>query len=277
MPIEKKRIETMKKITALLAYIAFTASCILYNPKVSENVKITNTKQLVSHLQESTVALAMLRSEKKYSAYCTGVWIRKNVILTAFHCAEAGGMNAEEMILSQLFGVNIPQENFLNRDLKFSTHKQMQRDKKFSYIKSSNINTGKIVAVSRNRDLALIVTDNIKAPYSVANISDDKLLAGEDLHIMGHTIGLLYSYSQGTIAGTRVEKVVQGDEPVKLVQVSGQVWKGNSGGGAFNSKGELVGICSFLVRGPSHISFFIHRDELNEFIKESEKSLKTKS
>ena len=276
MPIEKKRIETMKKITALLTYIAFTAGCFLYNPKVSENVKVSNTKQLVSHLQESSVALVQKSSEKKYSAYCTGVWIRKNVILTAYHCAEAGVMKPEEMIVSQLFGMSLPQETFLNRDLTFSTHKQAKRDKKFSFIKSTHVSKGKIVAVSKDRDLALIVTDDVKSRYNVSAISDDKLLAGEALHIMGHTIGLLYSYSQGTIAGERVESVVQGDEPVKLIQVSGQVWKGNSGGGAFDSKGRLVGICSFLVRGPSHISFFIHRDEITSFIKENEESLKVK-
>jgi S1-C subfamily serine protease len=49
------------------------------------------------------------------------------------------------------------------------------------------------------------------------------------------------------------------------MQVSAPVWFGNSGGGAFNDEGEIVGIASFIMKGPS-LGFFIPVDSIRPFL-----------
>jgi S1-C subfamily serine protease len=61
-----------------------------------------------------------------------------------------------------------------------------------------------------------------------------------------------------------------GDQQIKakVVQISAPIWIGNSGGGAFNSDGHLIGLSSWItLRAPS-VAFFIHRDEIKNFLKD---------
>ena len=64
---------------------------------------------------------------------------------------------------------------------------------------------------------------------------------------------------------------MNGSVPIytKTLQISSPAWRGNSGGGAFDADGKLIGISSWVsARGPM-LGFFIHRDEIEKFLKES--------
>lgn len=61
----------------------------------------------------------------------------------------------------------------------------------------------------------------------------------------------------------KVAAGVPGDD---LLQLSGAVWLGNSGGGAFNEDGELIGVCSWIDEGYPGVAFFVHADHVRDLM-----------
>jgi S1-C subfamily serine protease len=49
------------------------------------------------------------------------------------------------------------------------------------------------------------------------------------------------------------------------MQVSAPIWYGNSGGGAFDAEGSLVGIASFKALAPN-VAFYVHLETIREFL-----------
>ena len=77
----------------------------------------------------------------------------------------------------------------------------------------------------------------------------DKLVVGEELIIVGNPLGELGgSVSNGIVSATEREIQV-GGVTMRLIQTNAAVNPGNSGGGMFNMKGELVGIVNAKSSG----------------------------
>jgi serine protease Do len=77
----------------------------------------------------------------------------------------------------------------------------------------------------------------------------DKLVVGEELVIVGNPLGELGgSVSNGIVSATEREIQV-GGVTMHLIQTNAAVNPGNSGGGMFNMKGQLVGIVNAKSSG----------------------------
>lgn len=192
---------------------------------------------VVDRLEETTVALvADVEGTKK--SFCAGVWVARNVILTAAHCV------VDEPLV-----------------LQFSTRKDF----------SSGLSRDAITfAVDVDADLALLIT-NPSDPIDHPNVTFSRrdLVPSDDLHIVGHTVGFPWTYAAGKIAAVRLNFTGPMDKPGSYVQVSAPVWMGNSGGGAFDQDGNLVGISSWVSTKAPLLAFFIHRDVVAEFLKKN--------
>ena len=116
---------------------------------------------------------------------------------------------------------------------------------------------GQVVAADPNLDLAIvkIVEDKDQKPVSNLNLpfvqlgDSNKLMIGDPLHVFGFqgTGGMTLTYSQGSVGG------FTGDD----LQSSGRQWvkhdaqsgPGNSGGGAYDASGDLIGVHSAGLAG----------------------------
>lgn len=210
--------------------------------------------QLARVAASNTVALVHVY-EGHALAFCTGVWVDRDVILTANHCVEG----LVEMI---------NEENEENPDAPVVLSMGIT----VQYIVANEVvgvakmpaalHNSKAYVLSREHDLALLRAVNRESvPYhTIAKLADRVPEQGEDLNIMGHVKGMYWSYIAGTVSAYRKdlpERLVPGKDVIgPFMQVSAPVFFGNSGGGAFNSNGELVGIASFLSRAPN-MAFFI--------------------
>lgn len=219
--------------------------------------EIAVTKQI----QDATVALIMGPPGDK-SAYCAGVWLDSKHILTAAHCAEIIGRT--------LFKVDEEEEyNAVGNIAIFVNHS----DLKDGEIPQDMSWLGVVKKIDKAHDLALIQSISDTSYHTIAPVALKDVQQGELAHIMGHPIGLFWTYTQGVVAAVRnsTNGPALGDQTIKtkVLQISAPIWVGNSGGGAFNSDGHLIGICSWItLRAPS-IGFFIHRDEIKAFLKSS--------
>lgn len=99
----------------------------------------------------------------------------------------------------------------------------------------------KVIGYDEYSDVALIKIDATGLdPIALGN--SDQLVAGENVAIIGHPLGeLTYSISKGIVAAVNREISVE-DTTLEMFQIDAAVNSGNSGGPAFNEKGQVVGI-----------------------------------
>lgn len=211
---------------------------------------------MAEKLQSKTVAL-VAEYDDHLRPQCTGVWIDKDKILTAEHCIEPDVPEEFEDLLKalDLKGTKVlylVQNDVGDLETKIPPNKQR---------------TSTVLAYDRKVDLAVLEVDRNTAPqeHGIARISMSGIHVGDEINVVGHPVGLWWTYVPGRIAGDRNMHGAN-HEMMHVLQISSPVWFGNSGGGAFDWHGDLVGIASFISRRGPLLSFFVHRDVILEFL-----------
>lgn len=204
------------------------------SPNQPKTAKLSK-REFVNKLNNETVALVKIDGEDTHT-YCTGVWVSEKQILTARHCVEST----------------------------FVFYKNFE---------DATPRLGSVVDLEENDDLALIEaigTNLPKHPYAPVS---NEAWSGEHVNIVGHTIGMTWSYVEGVVSATRNDIMT---ESLRLtLQISSPAWFGNSGGGAFDDEGRLVGICSFVSRKAPLMTFFTHPTAINSFLEKNKEVKKT--
>lgn len=204
--------------------------------------------RLVNYLRDSTVVLHQIvdAEDELYSPLCSGVWVDEEHILTAAHCFSD---NNPHILAFETFGYY---KKHLSDVMSFD----------------DGLPRAYLVARDTSKDLALMITVSKPPPHSVVSLASESY-PGQRVHMVGMTEGLLFNYLPGDISAVRVSlRHLIKSKKMKLFQVHTDVYFGYSGGGMFNSRGELMGVCSFGVPVPS-TAFYIHRDEIKEFLSDN--------
>lgn len=193
-------------------------------------------KKFVERLEDKTIALTDINKEGNMAPYCSGVWVGKNKILTAAHCVD-----------------DKPVAFYMVKD----------------DIGADIVRMAVKLRVDENSDLALLMADPETTPaHRTAELSKEKPWAGQKIYIEGHTASMWWTFSEGVVS-SNIRTVFE-DGKTPAIQISAPAWFGNSGGGAFDDNGDLVGLCSWLsVKGPN-LTFFVPNDELKEFLKQKD-------
>jgi S1-C subfamily serine protease len=97
-----------------------------------------------------------------------------------------------------------------------------------------------------DRCLLEVLPANLTPIAGVRSYSD--LSVGEPLYTLGNPSGLDLSISDGMLSGLR------SDEGVRYVQTSAPISPGSSGGGLFDSQGNLVGITTLALAGEQRLN-----------------------
>lgn len=228
----------MKRITLMLlgVFLLCASVCLPAEPSpyrpYEKNISQTK-RELVEKIQLESIALVKQTEKDGFFPYCAGVWVDVNKIMTAFHCVK------DEITDIFLYQIK-------------SDAKNISR-------------LSKLIKIDEANDLALLLVDPRTNPgHPVAIIATDSW-DGEHVNIIGHTNGMRWTYIDGVISSTRIDEIKE-ETPTIVLQISSPVWFGNSGGGAFNDDGDLLGISSFIsARGPL-ISFFIHHSSITRLL-----------
>lgn len=213
------------------------------------------TTETIRSVEDMTVALVNGREGERV-AYCAGVWAGDKKIITAGHCVETAGRMVAEVAPWEEY-------NPVGDVVMFVNHS----DAKDEEVPQDKVWLGIVEKFDVKLDLAVVRPMGETSAHRIAKLIAEPINAGQSLHIVGHTVGMTWSYSRGYVANSRK---IEGPSSIemKTIQVSAPVWMGNSGGGAFDSEGHLVGICSWINTRAPNIAFFIHHDELVNFLNE---------
>ncbi len=205
--------------------------------------------QLQSHeidaasLADKTVAL-VAATEGGHRPFCSGVWVSPKEILTANHCVDKQELGDQEwfFVRSDVYG------------------KQA----------SMRPRSARLYAVDADHDLALLRVAN-PPPHEVASLSTSNIRAGAFAQSMGHSLGLLWSYSAGYVAAARQMDVTGRD--LLWLQAAVPISPGNSGGGLFDENGALIGLAHATYSSPRAqlLNMFVHRDYIYAFLHEAER------
>lgn len=209
---------------------AFMGISFCNRTNVQEDVK----RQLVVAIERKTVALVAMDDGGNLATYCTGVWVGTHNIITAHHCIND---NSEAVY----------------QDIQDASEEDVGR---IAYVQD----------VEPENDLALLKTDLRSTPLHPVAVVGKEVWDGQHVNIIGHTNGLWWSYIEGVISSTRSNIFTRRGKMPTALQISSPAWFGNSGGGAFNDNGELIGISSWISTKAPMMSFFVHRDVIDKFL-----------
>ncbi|HSH50271.1 MAG TPA: serine protease [Bacteroidales bacterium] len=203
----------------------------------------------VDHLNHATVSLITSNEKGDYRTYCAGVWVTKIHFVTASHCTELNGPAQTGNLV------------------KFTTYKHSKFN--YPYKNPNKVFSAEVVSFDTESDLAVLKSLDDVHHQTASLRSSLPIRPGTALSIVGHPSGLNYTYITGIVSQVRDMEILFLDMKLKMIHVSAPVWHGNSGGGAFDKEGNLVGISSLVRRDMPSTAFFVHRDEVVELLTDS--------
>jgi len=209
------------------------------HPKVNSPppTELEAKSKRIKFINGATVALVTPVSDSFFIASCTGVWVSKGLLLTAAHCVDDDSAPV----------------------FRYATEKDFEK---------MQARPALLIARSKEKDLALLVTDPSTRPeHEIAAIEESSVPStGDVVDIVGHPVGYTWTYTRGYVSAIRDNAKGPLTTEMKILQISAPIWMGNSGGGAFNEKGNLIGICSWISKNGPQLAFFIHIDEIKTFL-----------
>jgi len=268
-----------KKLFLLFFSVFFVTSCNAahsINFPAAESEPESDAVVMAKKGKEATIAFVTqsFRNPNDIYAYCTGVWINKDTILTAAHCAQGA---ATMELIKKLPPELRPFARFLVQEVKNPVGAEM-----FFIVEKEVTNLedapkaqhkGKVIAVDLSHDLALIKTTDksitSRAKHSWLRVADFMPQVGSKVYVIGHPGGLYFTFFDGMVSAVREHDSVELDDETTFegpfIQVFSGIYKGNSGGPVISEKGEIVGIVSFTMAAPNQ-GFAIASPSIKRFI-----------
>jgi S1-C subfamily serine protease len=104
---------------------------------------------------------------------------------------------------------------------------------------------GKVVWVAPNRIDLAVVRAFCQESGVVAAKGSGTAVVGEPVFAVGNPVGLGWTLTRGTVSALRPHEA--GTTTIPVIQTDAAITHGNSGGGLYNGKGELIGINNFII------------------------------
>ncbi|EMB18901.1 S1 family peptidase [Rhodopirellula europaea] len=130
---------------------------------------------------------------------------------------------------------------------------------------------GRIVAVDRKRDLALIELAEVPERAEAIAMAETSVTTGESVDLIGNPGGsdVLWVYTSGTVRSIYQKKFKSdhGEHDFRVVETQTPIKPGDSGGPVVNQAGELIAIAQSFSPSQNLVSYCVDVQEINAFVK----------
>lgn len=131
----------------------------------------------------------------------------------------------------------------------------------------------RLIAVNKQADLALVKIEKPPVGLVGVKLGDIALVqVAQDIHIIGHPHGKLWSYSTGVVSQIRDNydwKYEDGSEhSAKVLQMQTAINPGNSGGPVLDNNGNMLGLVAMSEDG-QNLDYAIAIDVIKDFVNRS--------
>lgn len=237
----------MRSIVPFLFGLLCGACGGLGSPAVVSSAPFSHV-EAADDLRAKTVALVGRDDDDAPRVNCTGVWVSRTSILTAGHCVNQlkRGESAEYVV---------HQDVFLPVDL-------VPRDPVHTHRAALYVH-------DEAHDLALLRAGRDAPAHAVARTTLEGIRQGAFAQTMGHSSGLLWSYSSGDVSAIRRMSL---DLDIVWIQTTAPISRGNSGCGLFDDRGRLMGIAHGVLRG-AQLNIFVHGQYVDALLRKQGNSL----
>jgi hypothetical protein len=142
------------------------------------------------------------------------------------------------------------------------------------YLKKVPTINGRVVAVDRPRDLALIEVPSLPRGARKLMLAQESARPGDDVHSIGNSGlsknvgGMLWRYTRGNVRQIYPRKLSDetGSATVTLLETQSPVNMGDSGGPILNDRGEVVGVAAAYDPKERLVSQNIDVSEIRRFL-----------
>jgi len=132
---------------------------------------------------------------------------------------------------------------------------------------------GKVVAIDRKRDLALIQLPKLPAAATAIELAESSTTPGSSVDLIGNPGGsdVLWVYTSGTVRSVYDKKFRSnyGQHDFRVVETQSPIKPGDSGGPVVNAEGKLVAIAQSFSPNSALVSFCVDVSEIRAFIDSS--------
>lgn len=129
---------------------------------------------------------------------------------------------------------------------------------------------GRVVAVDRKRDLALIQLDKIPEQANPIKLAEQSASPGEPVESIGNpgSSDALWVYTSGTVRSVYKKqfRTGAGEHEFMVVETQAPINTGDSGGPVVNGAGELVAISQAIAPNARLVSYSVDISEVRGFI-----------
>lgn len=200
---------------------------------------------------------------------CSGTLISKEerLILTNFHCIDDKIEIVEREEQSA--------DGFL-RKVRLNRYRDVpvEQNKYVDYARVQSMSyVGEIKAADKKRDLAVVqLKGEIPHTYAAPLRSDERrIIRGERVYAVGNPAGNYATVVEGIVSSVNrtFEFSWTGGEKLPMIQFSGGIWGGNSGGALYDSHGELIGVPAAGHASASFIGLAIPVSVVKAFLKDN--------
>ena len=144
-----------------------------------------------------------------------------------------------------------------------------ERDHYLDNVKKLGIR-GRVIAVDRKRDLALIQLEKIPAGAEAIEMAEQSALPGEDVQSIGNagSTEALWVFTSGKVRAVYQKqfRTGAGQHDFKVVETDVPINSGDSGGPVVNSEGKLVAISQAIAAKARLISYSVDISEVRTFL-----------
>ncbi len=129
---------------------------------------------------------------------------------------------------------------------------------------------GRVVAVDRKRDLAIIELDRLPGGATAIELATESTAPGVAVHSIGNpgSSEALWVYTSGTVRSVYQKKfrTLTGEHDFRVVETQSPINTGDSGGPVADASGKLVGIAQAMSHRASLVSYCVDVSEVRDFL-----------